>query len=136
MVISTKHLQHLCPATPVLGHGTSPASPALCLQLWPHTIRSINVPMRQLRVVNCCQLKCVKHQEKGAVRRKLHVALPARKLHMLQIILLLCCGAVGQQQLSPSGDLAAAVDASQEILIPPETVQPKQLHLLFHQPLP
>lgn len=69
------------------------------------------------------------------MRRKLHVAPPARKLHMLQIILL-CCGAVGQQQLSPSGDLAAAVDASQEILIPPETVQPKQLHLLFHQPLP
>lgn len=70
------------------------------------------------------------------MRRKLHIAPPAKKLHMLQSILLPCCGAVGQQQLSPSGDLAVAVDASQETLIPPEAVQPKQLHLLFHQPLP
>lgn len=67
------------------------------------------------------------------MRRKLHVAPPAKKLHVLQSILCLCHGAVGQQRLSPSGDLAAAVDASQETLIPPEAAQPKQLHLLFHQ---
>lgn len=69
---------------------------------------------------------------KRAVRRKLRVAPPDKNLHMLQSILLLCCGTVGQQQLSPSGDLAVAVDASQETLTPPEAVQPKQLHLLFH----
>lgn len=68
------------------------------------------------------------------MRRKLHVVPSAKKLHGLQSILCLGCGAVGQQQLSPSGDLAAAVHASQETLIPPEAVQPKQLHLLFHQP--
>lgn len=90
--------------------------PGTCHLPCAHTIRSTNCANKTAQSCEVLSIKMFKTLGKRAVRRKLHVASPDKKLHMLQSILLLCCGAVGQQQLSPSGDLAVAVDASQETL--------------------